>query len=83
MAIKQREVYLLPHPISQNAEEKHPFIVLSSEDSNSHERTFVTVMITSSELTRDDYSFELDDSMFDYPLRKTGSHARMHLIALS
>lgn len=82
MVIKQREVYVLPHAITLLPTEKHPFIVLSTEDANSHERTFIAVMMTGSEFTRDDYSFELNDSMFEFQLKKPGCHARMHLVTL-
>lgn len=82
MAVKQREVYLLPHPINPNTQEYHPFIVISTESSNLRENTFLAVMITASENTIDDHSFQLSDEMFDKPLRKTGCHARMHLIML-
>lgn len=82
MAIKQREVYLLPHPISLKSIEKHPFIVLSTEQANSHERTFIAVMITGSEFTRDEFSFDLEDNMFEFKLRKKECHARMHLVTL-
>ena len=82
MAVKQREVYYLPHPIDPATEDDHPFIVLSVEESNSHENTFIAVMITSSPYTRDDHSFDLTNEMFEDHLKKTGCHARMHLIML-
>lgn len=81
MTVNQRDVYLLLHPFDQTVE-KHPFIVLSSSESNQHESTFVAVMITSSDLYRNDYSFELNDDMFEKPLAKKGSHVRMHLLTL-
>lgn len=82
MAIEQRDVYLLPHPITGDETQRHPFIVLSCDESNIHERTFLAVMITSSEYKRDDYSFEVDDSMFENKLDKSRCHVRMHLIML-
>jgi hypothetical protein len=82
MAVSQREVYILPHPISLKPEEKHPFIVLSILEANNNENTFIGVMITGSEITKDDYSFELKDEMFIKPLKKDNCHVRMHLITL-
>jgi hypothetical protein len=82
MNINQRDVYLLPHPINPNSEDRHPGIVLSVLDANNHERTFIAVMITSSKIKKDDYSFELRNEMFESDLPKGGSHARMHLISL-
>ena len=82
MAIKQREVYFLPHPINPASVENHPFIVLSTQSSNEHERTFIGVMITSSINKKDNFSFNLTDEMFEHPLKKSGSHVRMHLITL-
>ncbi len=82
MAISQRDVYLLPHPITPSSVAPHPFIVLSVQEANESEKTFVAVMITGSEHTRDDYSFDLKDEMFDKPLAKDGCHVRMYLITL-
>lgn len=38
-------------------------------------------MITSSTY-KDDFSFDLNDSMFDKPLDKKGCHVRMHLVTI-
>jgi len=81
MAVEQREVYLLPHPFDSQVEE-HPFIVLSVREANDYENTFIGVMITSSEKYQDDFSFQLTDEMFESPLGKKNSHARMHLLQL-
>ena len=40
-------------------------------------------MITSSALTRNDFSFPLHDQMFEKPLAKKDCHVRMHLMTLS
>jgi len=69
MAIDQRDVFLLPHPITKKDSGKHPFIVLSCKESNLSENTFVAVMITSKETRHDDHS-------------KEGCHVRMHLLTL-
>lgn len=81
MSVEQREVYLLP-PTHNSRLEDHLYIVLSTKESNEYENTFVGVMITSSDIYRDDYSFELSDAMFEKPLDKKNSHARMHLLTL-
>jgi len=47
------------------------------------ENTFVAVMITSSAVTMDDFSFALYDQMFEKPLVKKDCHVRMHLMTLS
>ncbi|WP_217602437.1 type II toxin-antitoxin system PemK/MazF family toxin [Chitinophaga sp. GbtcB8] len=83
MAVNQRDVFLLPHPYGSNYGEPHPHIVLSILEANQHENTFIAVMVTSSEITRDDFSFTLLDEMFEKPLAKKNSHARMHLLTLS
>lgn len=84
MPINQREVYLLPFPdsLKKQGEVEHLFIVLSDVEANSVEPSFIGVMITSSEDYRDDYSFDLNDSMFNQPLKKPASHVRMHLLTL-
>ena len=81
MTVEQREVYLLPFPFDSKAED-HLFIVLSVRQANEYENTFIAVMITSSEKYNDDFSFRLTDDMFDFPLLKKNSHARMHLLQL-
>jgi hypothetical protein len=81
MAVEQREVYLLPFPLTSEVED-HLFIVLSVRQANEYENTFIAVMITSSEVYFDDFSFKLTNEMFDTPLRKENSHARMHLLQL-
>ena len=81
MSVEQRDVYLLP-PTHNSRLEAHPYIVLSIKESNDYENTFVGVMITSSDVYRDDYSFDLSDAMFERPLDKKNSHARIHLLTL-
>ncbi|SFQ01658.1 type II toxin-antitoxin system PemK/MazF family toxin [Parafilimonas terrae] len=80
MAIKQRDVYLLPFPFN-NGTQPHPFIVLSTLKANNNEGTFIAVMITSSN-HMDDFSFPLTDDMFEKKLHKLGCHVRMHLLTL-
>ena len=82
MPVNQREVYFLPHPFDPKVPE-HPHIVLSVLNANNHEQTFIAVMITTSEHYHDDYSFDLNNSMFEKPLAKEGSHVRMHLLTLA
>ncbi len=80
MAINQRDVYLLPFPLD-NVTQDHPFIVLSIKEANEVENTFIAVMITSSSI-KDDFSFDLNDNMFEAPLPKKMSHVRMHLVTI-
>lgn len=82
MAVNQRDVYLCPHPINPDSIPPHPFIVLSTAESNGFERTFLAVMITSSDNFDDDLSFDLTDDMFMSALPRPNSKARMHLIML-
>lgn len=66
---------------SEGTYEKHPVIVLSNDEINNEEGGFVAVMMTSQEHYRgDEYSFDLDDTMFTKPLGKPYSAARVHLI---
>lgn len=82
MGTSQREVYFLEYP-PPGVSGKHMHIVLSTLESNKNTSTFVAVMITSSDQFRDDYSFDLNDDMFETVfLRKAGSHVRMHLVTL-
>jgi hypothetical protein len=81
MAVEQRDVYLFP-PMHDSDLANHPYIVLSTKLANEYENTFIAVMITSSDVYRDDFSFPLRDEMFDDQLDKKNSHARMHLVTL-
>jgi len=81
MSVEQRDVYLFP-PMHDSSLANHPFIVLSTKAANEYESTFIAVMITSSIKFHDDFSFDLRDEMFEHPLEKGGSHARMHLVTL-
>lgn len=66
---------------SDGRTEKHPVIVLSNEEINNDEEGFVAVMMTSQEHYKDDeYSFDLDNTMFTKPLGTPYSAARVHLI---
>ncbi len=78
MPIKQREVYYFPHP---QTKVPHLFIVLSVEDANEYENSFVGVMITTSDYYNQDLSFFVNDDMFLHPLKYSDSKVRMHLIA--
>jgi len=80
MTVEQRDVFLLP-PTHDNIDD-HLFIVLSTQEANDYEGTFIGVMITDSDVWHDDFSFDLRDEMFETPLRKKTSHARMHLVTL-
>lgn len=61
--------------------EEHPVIVISNNDINENEDGFTAVMMTSQERFKDDeYSFELDNSMFTKPLQKKFCAVRLHLI---
>lgn len=81
MAVDQRDVYLLPWYLDPK-EEDHLYIVLSIREANDHESTFVAVPITTSAVFNNDYSFQLSNDMFEEPLKKSNSHARMHLVTL-
>jgi hypothetical protein len=54
MAVEQREVYLLPFPLTSEVKD-HLFIVLSIRQANEYENTFIAVMITSSDVYFDDF----------------------------
>src|SRR5689334_4604969 len=82
-SVVKRFIYLpFPDNLKEHNEKEHLFIVLSDVEANNVEPSFVGVMITSSGTRRDDYSFNLSDSMFEQPLGKSGSHVRMHLLTL-
>jgi hypothetical protein len=79
--VNQRDVYLLPFPLNNRIPD-HLFIVLSTLESNKIDGTFIAVMITTSDINYDDFSFDLTNEMFESDLDKAGSHVRMHLLTL-
>ena len=83
MPINQRDVYLLPFPFDSHNGQDHLHIVLSIQEANGQDKSFLAVMITTSEFHKDELSFHLNDNMFEKPLQKDGSHARMHIIMLA
>ncbi len=60
----------------------HSVIILSPEEINSEEDSFLGMMITDSPHfdKNNDFSFVLDDTMFMKPLKEKGSKARLHLL---
>lgn len=82
MVVNQRDVLLIQPP-SDTYLTQHPFIVLSVREANEQENTFVAVMITSSDKTKDEFSFDLVNEMFEKSLDKQSCHVRMHLILSS
>jgi len=82
MPVNQRDVILLPHPFGSQYAEDHPHVIISIKECNDHEATALAVMMTGSDQTHDEYSFDVSDEMFEKPLKKQNCHIRMHLIAL-
>jgi mRNA-degrading endonuclease toxin of MazEF toxin-antitoxin module len=80
--VNQREVYYLPFPFGSENGEDHPYIVISTKSSNAKEQTFLAVMITAS-AKNDDYTFSVQDNMFEKPLLKAKCQVRMHLIVFA
>ncbi len=66
MPVNQREVYFLEYPPA-GVEGQHPHVVLSVRESNEATSTFVAAMITTSVQFHDDFSFDLNDAMFEKP----------------
>lgn len=79
---QQREVVEVQFRLPSDGRfEHHPVIVLSNDEINEEEEGFVAVMMTSQEKHKgDEYSFEVDSSMFTKPLNKPFSAVRLHLI---
>lgn len=57
----------------------HPVLIISNNVANSYEDYYTGVMMTST-IYKDKFSLEVDDSMFQNPLRKQGSHLRLYLL---
>jgi hypothetical protein len=68
--------------------EEHPVLIISSETSNCLEdgqihgkgRRYIGVMMTSSPKTKNKFSFDLDNEMFEGNLNKENCHFRTHIV---
>lgn len=81
MRYKQGELVNLIDPIvlPDGKTLPHPVLIVSNNVANSYESYYTGVMMTSTNY-KDKFSFEVDDSMFQNPLRKSGSHLRLYLL---
>ena len=77
--IYQRDIVEVDFKLSNGEIKKHPVLVLSNDNAIKKENSFVCVMISGS-TTYDDFSFELNDEMFNF-IPKKKSQVRLHLIA--
>ncbi len=71
-------VYLFdPIKIPKGEPLPHPVLIISSDKSNSHEK-FYTGLMMSSTTHKDRYSFDCTNEMFESPL-KSGSQIRIYI----
>jgi hypothetical protein len=59
---------------------KHPFLIISSDRSNSYESFYTGVMLTSS-LKKDSFTFECTEAMFEAAIKKEFQQIRMYITA--
>jgi hypothetical protein len=81
MPFHQRDIVKVKRPMPDGPELSHPFLIISNERANSHEknRRYIGVMITHSK-ERDKFTFELTKDMVDGKLGDKFCQIREHLI---
>lgn len=79
MIYKQRDVVKVPAPLPSGEIEVHPFLILSCKLASSRENYYTGVMMTSSKHT-DQFSFYLEDNMFERPLDRSNCQLRLYII---
>ncbi len=77
---KQREVLDVEFHIPNGGILRHPVIVISRNDVNKQDKSFIGVMMSGSTEFDDQFRFPLEDDMFDVPTTKICA-VRCHLIA--
>jgi mRNA-degrading endonuclease toxin of MazEF toxin-antitoxin module len=78
MKVKQGEIIEVPF-VFEHGVEPHPAIVISNNDINENENTFVAVMMTTTKID-DEYSFWTNDDMFSIKPKRKGQ-VRLHLVS--
>lgn len=78
MKFKQGDVVMVNHPLPDGTVKSHPFVIISCSLANSKENYYTGVMMSSTSHT-DIFSMDLDDTMFERPL-KPGSQIRLYII---
>ena len=79
MKVNQGDIVELPF-VFEHGTEPHPAIVISNNDINENENTFIAVMMSTVK-TDDEYSFWTKDEMFTIKPRNKGQ-VRLHLVSM-
>lgn len=77
---KQGDVVYLYNPLTMPKGEplEHPIFIISSNTSNAYENRYTGIMMSATSL-KDKFSFMLENSMFERPL-KPNSQLRLYLV---
>lgn len=79
---KQRDIVVLkeyPKLPDGTDNEDHPILIISNDSSNSYESFYTGLMISATEHV-DRFSFPLDKSQTNSPMRKPGSQIRLRIV---
>lgn len=82
MYFKQRDLVSLnvKSPLPNGDPEFHPFLIINTIDVPSYEKSYIGVMLTSSDYINR-FSFNCPDTSFEAPL-KPNSHIQMHIVQM-
>lgn len=79
MPYQQRDVVYVEMPLPSGGVEKHPFLIISCRAASAMESYHTAVMMTASK-HKDKFSFLVEDTMFESPLRKPDCQLRLYII---
>lgn len=72
-----------PIPMPDGKTLRHPVLIISCRAANCKESSYTAVMVTASQY-RDNFTFVLEDTMFENPLAKNNCQLRLYiLVAIS
>jgi hypothetical protein len=80
MKYQQRDLVMVSLELPDGKIASHPYLIISCESANRKENFYSAVMLTSS-VHKDTFSIEVDDLMFESPLRKKDCQIRLFIIS--
>ena len=79
MNYQQRDLVYVEQALPSGEVQKHPFLIISCRAASSKEAYHTAVMMTASSYT-DQFTFKVEDDMFESPLRKQNCQLRLYIL---
>ena len=81
MPYKQRDVVFVEMPLPTGEVERHPFLIISCRAASNMEKdNYHTAIMMTGSKQKDKFSFPVEDSMFEGPLKKQNCQLRLYII---